>query len=47
MPIPMVADCSDYETYRSGKYIPGIMGTLFSWWISSFPACPPPSSALP
>ena len=30
MPIPMVADCSDYETYRSGKYIPGIMGTLFS-----------------
>lgn len=30
MPIPMVADCADYETYRSGKYIPGIMGTLFS-----------------
>lgn len=30
MPIPMVADCSDYETYVSGKYIPGIMGTLFS-----------------
>ena len=30
MPIPMVADCSDYETYRSGKYIPGIIGTLFS-----------------
>ncbi len=30
MPIPMVADCSDYETYRSGKFIPGIMGTLFS-----------------
>ncbi len=30
MTIPMVADCSDYETYRSGKYIPGIMGTLFS-----------------
>ena len=30
MSIPMVADCSDYETYRSGKYIPGIMGTLFS-----------------
>ena len=27
---PMVADCSDYETYRSGNYIPGIMGTLFS-----------------
>ena len=30
MPIPMVADCADYETYRSGKYIPGVMGTLFS-----------------
>ena len=30
MPIPMLADCSDYETYRSGRYIPGIMGTLFS-----------------
>ena len=30
MPIPMVADCSDYETYRSGNYVPGIIGTLFS-----------------
>ncbi len=30
MSIPMVADCSDYETYRSGRYVPGIMGTLFS-----------------
>ena len=30
MPNPMVADCSDYETKHSGKYIPGIMGTLFS-----------------
>ena len=30
MPIPMVADCADYETYCSGKFIPGIMGTLFS-----------------
>ena len=30
MPIPMVADCSDYETYCSGKYVPGIIGTLFS-----------------
>ena len=30
MPIPMVADCADYETFRSGKFIPGIMGTLFS-----------------
>ena len=28
--IPMVADCTDYETYRSGKYVPGIMGTVFS-----------------
>ncbi|MBQ3030127.1 MAG: MFS transporter [Agathobacter sp.] len=30
MPIPMVADCSDYEMYSSGKYVPGIIGTLFS-----------------
>lgn len=30
MPIPMVADCSDYETFRSGQYVPGILGTLFS-----------------
>ena len=30
MPIPMVADCADYETYRSGKFVPGIMGTLFA-----------------
>ncbi len=30
MSIPMVADCSDYETFRSGRYVPGIMGTLFS-----------------
>ena len=29
--IPMVADCTDYETYRSGKYVPGIMGTIFSF----------------
>lgn len=30
MSIPMVADCSDYETYRTGNYVPGIIGTLFS-----------------
>jgi len=30
MCIPMVADCTDYETYRTGNYVPGIMGTLFS-----------------
>lgn len=29
--IPMIADCSDYETYRTGKYVPGMMGTLFSF----------------
>ena len=28
--IPMTADCADYETYRSGRYVPGLMGTLFS-----------------
>lgn len=36
---PMIADCADYEVYRSGKYVPGMMGTLFSFvdkLISSF-----------
>lgn len=28
--IPMIADCADYETYLSGRYVPGMMGTLFS-----------------
>lgn len=30
MSILMVADCPDCKTYRSGKYVPGIMGALFS-----------------
>lgn len=37
--IPMTADCADYETYRTGKYVPGLMGTLFSFvdkLVSSF-----------
>jgi len=37
--IPMIADCADYETSRSGRFIPGMMGTLFSFvdkMISSF-----------
>ncbi len=41
MVIPMVADCTDYETYRSGNYVPGIMGTIFSLidkLVSSFAA---------
>ena len=29
--IPMTADCADYEVYRSGKYVPGLMGMLFSF----------------
>lgn len=39
--IPMTADCADYEVYRSGRYVPGLMGTLFSFvdkLISSFAA---------
>ncbi len=39
MVIPMIADCTDYETYRSGNYVPGMMGTLFSLidkFVSSF-----------
>ena len=37
--IPMTADCADFETYRTGKYVPGLMGTLFSFvdkLVSSF-----------
>ncbi len=28
---PMIADVNDYEATRSGKYIPGMVGTLFSF----------------
>lgn len=31
MAIPMVADVSDYEMFRSGNYAPGVVGTLFSF----------------
>lgn len=37
--IPMTADCADYEVYRTGRYVPGLMGTLFSFvdkLVSSF-----------
>lgn len=39
--IPMIADCTDYESYRSGRFVPGMMGTMFSFIdkiISSFSA---------
>lgn len=39
--IPMIADCSDYQTYKTGQFIPGMMGTIFSFvdkLISSFSA---------
>lgn len=29
--IPMIADCADYEKARSGRFIPGMMGTIFSF----------------
>lgn len=29
--IPMTADCADYEVYRTKRYVPGLMGTLFSF----------------
>ncbi|MGL5694059.1 MAG: MFS transporter [Peptostreptococcaceae bacterium] len=29
--IPMISDCADYETYLSGRFVPGMMGTLFSF----------------
>ncbi|MEK4384549.1 MFS transporter [Solibacillus sp. FSL W7-1464] len=28
---PMIADVSDYETFKSGRYVPGMIGTLFSF----------------
>lgn len=37
--VPMTADVADYETYRTGKYVPGLIGTIFSFVdkiISSF-----------
>ena len=27
----MISDCADYETYLSGRFVPGMMGTLFSF----------------
>ncbi|WP_226670680.1 MFS transporter [Metabacillus litoralis] len=30
MVIPMIADVSDYETYRTGRYVPGMISTIFS-----------------
>lgn len=29
--VPMTADCTDYETYRSGRYVPGMISTIFSF----------------
>ena len=29
--LPMVGDCADYEFYRSGNFIPGMIGTTFSF----------------
>ncbi|WP_058308507.1 MFS transporter [Gracilibacillus massiliensis] len=28
--MPMIADVADYETYKSGRYVPGMIGTAFS-----------------
>ena len=38
MVTPMIADCTDYEVYRSGKYVPGLMGALFSFVDKTFQA---------
>lgn len=37
--IPMIPDVTDYETYKTGRYAPGVMGTIFSFidkMVSSF-----------
>ncbi len=31
MVVPMIADCCDYEEYRSGRFVPGLMGAMFSF----------------
>lgn len=31
MVIPMMADCTDYEIYRSGYYVPGLIATVYSF----------------
>lgn len=39
MMIPMMADCTDYELSRSGRYVPGMVATVYSFvdkLISSF-----------
>lgn len=39
--IPMIADCADYETYKSHRYVPGMMATIFSFvdkMVSAFAA---------
>lgn len=39
--MPMIPDAADYEIYRSGRYVPGMMSTLFSFvdkMVSSFSA---------
>ena len=36
---PMIADVTDYEVYRTGNFVPGLIGTVFSFvdkFISSF-----------
>ncbi len=38
MVVPMIADCSDYERYRSGRFVPGLMGALFSFVVKVFAA---------
>jgi|SRR5699024_243222 len=38
---PMIADISDNETYQSGRYIPGMMGTIFSFIDKLITSLPP------
>lgn len=38
---PMIADVTDYEIYRTGNFVPGLIGTVFSFvdkFVSSFAA---------
>jgi len=47
MPIPMVADCYDYETTSPASISPVSWALCSAWLTSWFPACPLPWSAWP
>ena len=37
--IPMIADCCDYENYRSGRFVPSMISTIFSFVDKMISSC--------